>query len=186
MKKNVLVLGLFLCLALTQVATPLSMIVKRELTLRNGEQFRFHTAPIDPYDAFRGRYVAVGVEQDNAPVPAGLKLENGQKVYAHIEKDNQGFAVISKVTLEKPKNGTYLTTKVRYVYKGEMFLDMPFDRYYMEEKAAPAAEAIYQKHHGEEKQDSYVIVRIRSGFAVLEELYIGGQPVSEIIKRSKL
>ena len=32
------------------------MIIRRELTLRRGRVCRFLTAPVDPYDAFRGRY----------------------------------------------------------------------------------------------------------------------------------
>ena len=40
-----LALGLFLCLALVQLAVPASMLVRHELTLQYGRQYRFQTAP---------------------------------------------------------------------------------------------------------------------------------------------
>ena len=55
--KSKLIIGLFLGVSFIQIITPLSMIIKRESVLKNGGQFKFKTAPVDPYDAFRGRYV---------------------------------------------------------------------------------------------------------------------------------
>ena len=182
MRKNLLVLGLFSCLALAQIAAPISMIARREVVLRDGAQYRFRTAPVDPYDAFRGRYVALAMEENKAPVPSGVKLGYGQKVYAHIEQDDQGFAKISRVTMERPSGDAYLAVHVRRVRKDHVSLSMPFDRYYMEEKAAPAAEAAYRKHSTRESKNAYVTVRIKNGFAVLEELYVDGKPISEMIK----
>ena len=69
MKNNKYIIGLFLCLFAVQIAVPVYMIVNREKTLVLGKQFKFHTVPVDPYDAFRGRYVALAVQQDSAPVP---------------------------------------------------------------------------------------------------------------------
>jgi hypothetical protein len=53
--KRRLALGLFLCLALAQLAVPASDDrARRELTLQYGRQYRFQTAPVDPSDPFRG------------------------------------------------------------------------------------------------------------------------------------
>jgi uncharacterized membrane-anchored protein len=184
MKKE-LIIGLFSGLILLQVASPLAMIVKREAVLKNGAQFRFKTAPVDPYDAFRGRYVALGVDANKAPKPQGLVLHPGQKVYAQIYVDEKGFARVSQITTRKPQGSSYLTAKISYFSESEVFLNLPIDRYYMEEKAAPQAEQVYREHSRRDRQDAYVTVRIKNGFAVIEGLYVGGQRIEDIIKQKR-
>ncbi|MFZ2938025.1 MAG: GDYXXLXY domain-containing protein [Candidatus Omnitrophota bacterium] len=177
-----LIIGLFFGLILVQITLPLSMIVKRESVLKNGVPFRFKTAPVDPYDAFRGRYVALSVENNKVIKPQGVDLIYGQKVYAQIAVDENGFARISTITTKKPQTSTFLIAKAHPV-GDEVFLNLPIDRYYMEEKAAPQAEQIYRKHSVTYKQDAYVIVRIKDGLAVIEGLYIGGQKIEEVLKQ---
>ncbi len=181
MRKELFV-GLFSGLILLQIATPLSMIVKRELVLKNGMPFRFKTVPVDPYDAFRGRYVALRVEANKAIKPQGVNLKYGQKVYALISADEQGFAKIFQITTQKPQGATYITAKVSYFSGNEVVVDLPIDRYYMEEKAAPRAEKIYREYNRRDKQDAYVIVRIKDGFVVIESLYVGSQRIEEVLK----
>lgn len=181
MKKE-MIIALFSGLALMQIASPISMILKREAVLKNGEQFRFKTAPVDPYDAFRGRYVALSIEGSRVPAPKGEKLNFGQDVYALIAVDGQGFAKLSMITKNRPSSLPYIKAKVRFFYKDEAELSLPFDRYYMEEGAAPAAEKIYWGHSSRDKQDAYVLVRVKDGFAVIEALYVGGERIEEAIK----
>ena len=184
MKKTPYVLILFSCLALIQIATPVSMIARREMTLRNGRQFRFRTAPVDPYDAFRGRYVALRIENGLVPVADDVKLVRNQKVYAHIKEDEEGFAKIVSVGIERPDGDAYLQARVlsRYARGNKVRLHLPFDRYYMDEKVAPAAETAYRRHSRRGRRDTYVAVRIKSGFTVIEELYVGGKPILEFIQ----
>lgn len=179
-----LIVGLFSGLILLQIAIPLSMIVKREIVLKNGVPFRFKTVPVDPYDAFRGRYVALRVEATKAIKPQGVNLRYGQKIYALIAADEQGFAKISQITTQKPQGAAYLPAKVTYFSGEEVNIDLPIDRYYMEEKAAPQAEKIYREHNRLGKQDAHVLVRIKDGFAVIENLYIGGQRIEEVLKNT--
>lgn len=184
MKKGIII-GLFSCLVLIQIVTPLSMITKREATLRDGKQFKFKTTPVDPFDAFRGRYVALRIEADSVPKPKNTEIKSGRKVYAHIREDEQGFATFSKATTKRPQGVDYLTTTVRWISGKKVFLDMPFDRYYMEEEAAPAAERAYRKHSRQKSKDAYITVRIKSGFAVLEELYVNDKPILEFIQQDQ-
>lgn len=181
--KSRLIIGLFLCASFIQIVTPLSMIAKRESVLKNGEQLKFKTAPVDPYDAFRGRYVALHVKEDSVPVIKESTLNIGQTVYALIHIDDQGFAKFTTVTTKRPSGKSYIQTKVRGASEGRVYLDLPIDRYFMEEKAAPAAERIYQQHTQRGKQDAYVTVRIKDGFAVLESLYVGGQRIEDAVKQ---
>ena len=178
-----LVAGLFSGLILLQIGIPLSMIAKREVVLKSGTQFRFKTAPIDPYDAFRGRYVSLRIEANKVMRPQGLNLKHGQKIYAHITVDENGFAKFSRITTQKPEGIPYLRTTISYISGNDVFLNSPISRYYMEEKAAPEAEKIYQQHSRGNKQDAYVAVRIKNGLSVIEGLYVGGQRIEDAVRQ---
>ena len=179
MKKKWLLIGLFVALALIQIAVPVSTIVRREHALRYGRQFKFRTRPVDPYDAFRGRYIALGFEQDEVSVPPNSSLKRGQKVYALLATDKEGFTAADRITLTPPENVDYIKVKVQWLRRGKAGLDLPFGRYYMDEGAAPAAEHAYQTYMQQEARDAYVTVRVRGGLAVLEELYVAGKPIVE-------
>ncbi|MFC1576842.1 GDYXXLXY domain-containing protein [Candidatus Omnitrophota bacterium] len=182
MKKGAVV-GVFLCVSLLQIVTPLSMIAKRESVLKNGEQFKFKTVPVDPFDAFRGRYVALRIEEEKASIPEGSKLDHGQTVYALINVDGQGFANLGAVSTGKPRGKPYIQAKVKYISGGKAHLDLLIDRYYMEEGAAPKAEKIYLQHARRSKRNAYIIVRIKDGFAVVESLYVGDQRIEDAVRQ---
>lgn len=177
-------LGLFAVLAIVQIFVPVYMIWHRETTLRDGRQFRFRTAPVDPYDAFRGRFVALQMQQNAAPIPDDEKLTFNQKVFAHLEEDSAGFARIVKVTSDRPTGDAYVQCRVSTMTDSLVYLQFPFDRYYMDEEDAPAAEAAYFAHSRREVQDVFVTVRVKEGFAVVEELYITGMPIREFLKKN--
>lgn len=54
----------------------------------------------------------------------------------------------------------------------------------MEEKAAPAAERVYRQFAQRNKQNAYIVVRIKDGFAVIEGLYAGGQKIEDAVSLS--
>ena len=181
--KNRLMIRLFLCLALIQLVVPLSMIARREFVLRDGAQFKFKVAPVDPYDAFRGRYVALRIDENYVPAIKNEKIKRGQAVFVVINLDAQGFARLSEVTTGRPRRGSYIRANVSNVYNDKIYLDLPIDRYYMEEKSAPLAEKIYQRYSQRDKKDAYVVVRIKDGFVVIESLYVGGQKIEDMVKQ---
>jgi uncharacterized membrane-anchored protein len=184
--KNKLIIKLFLCLALIQVVVPLSMIVQREIVLKQGTQFKFKVAPVDPYDAFRGRYVALRIEESSVPKEKGMELSYGQTVYAFIEVDAQGFAKLTRVAIKRPLGKAYIQATVNTHYGDKIDLNLLINRYYMEEKAALLAEKVYQQHTRGVEKDAYVSVKIKDGFAVIDGLYVGGQRIEEAIKHENV
>ena len=186
--KNRVMIRLFLCLALIQLILPLSMIAKREIVLKNGVQFKFKVAPVDPYDAFRGRYVALSVDESYVPEQKETKLKYGQTVFALIAVDAQGFAQLTGVTLSRPRDKSYLQANVatNISYDNKVYLNLPINRYYLEENAAPRAENIYRQHVQPGKKDAYVLVRIKDGFVVIESLYVGGERIEAAVKAPAL
>lgn len=170
-------------LFMVQLAVPASMIAARELTLRKGELFRFRTAPVDPYDPFRGRYVALNLEASRAPKPDNVEFDHRQKVFVLLGVDENGFATIREIFTERPEQGAYLKARVAYVTKDQVQLQLPFDRYYADERLAPEIERAYRANSIQEKQKAFIAVRVRQGQGVLEELYIDDLPVREYLRR---
>jgi hypothetical protein len=169
-----------------QLAVPASMIVWRERTLREGEAFKFRTRPLNPYDAFRGGYVALQFEQNQAALPPGVTVERGQRLYVPLETDKDGFARFGTASLAPPASGPYLKLHAWHVTgTNSVSLEPPFNRFYMEKKLAPAAEQAYREHGRRGQQDAYVTLRVRDGFAVIENLYVGGKPITEFVREAK-
>lgn len=187
MKKKYWLLSCFVLLALVQIALCASLVAKWEDILRTGSRYRFRAEPVDPYDAFRGRYVSLAYQAGTVPVGLGSELKRGDEVYARLEKDREGFARISRIERKEPAGGDYVLAEVSWVNtrKREARLKLPFNRYYMEEKIAPAAERAYRKHSRADKVDAYVTVRVKNGYGVIEELYIAGKPIREYLREER-
>lgn len=167
---------LLLVVAAGQLAIPATMIRQRELTLRDGHAYKFRTQPVDPYDAFRGRYVALALEPNTVP---GTNFAAGTTIYVTLAEGPDGFAKFAGVSRERPAGQDYLKVKASWSNS----VRLPFDRFYMEEKAAPAAERAYREHSRQAgARDAYVIVRVRVGQGVIENLYVAGQPIAEFAR----
>ncbi len=189
MKKLSLILLLILVAA--QFAVPFSLIQRKEHILRDGKVFRFLTRPIDPADPFQGRYVRLGFKHDHIPWSETDSVDLGYKakIYALIETGDDGFARFTGWSQEKPAQGNYLETRYRgpyqrwnsetksSVYKG-MRIDIPFDRFYMDEAKAPHAEALARD--SSRTTNCWAEVRIMDGKAVIEDVFAEGQSLREL------
>lgn len=177
-----LLLGLFFALAVAQLGTPVSMILRQEKILKSGAEFKFRTQPVDPFDAFRGRYVALQLEEDHGVNLAGSNFKSGEKVFAQIVAGDDGFAKLGVVARSAPKDTAFIKARVSYVSGDKVHLNLPVDRYYMEESKAPKAEELYRKHSSGRVSDAYVVVKIIDGEPVVKALYVAGKPVEELLK----
>jgi uncharacterized membrane-anchored protein len=163
-------------LALIQLAVPGWMICRQEQILKHGRVFKFKTAPVDPYDAFRGRYVALRFAIES-PLAKSSPGHLNKRVWVRIEADGQGFAKI-KEECNTPLTGDDVVTATRPFG----MLHFPFDRYYMDETAAPKAETAYRTNSRREQQNAYATVRVLNGRAALEELYIDDKPIRDFLR----
>ena len=191
MKKDLIKKIIFFLVMLIYISVPIQMIYSYQSTLRNGKLYRFKPAPVDPYDAFRGKYITLnymisGMEYDTSKV----SLVEGDDVFLKLGKDTTGFAVITEVLSEAPEDGDYIKTTVNWNYidtTGHVNFQLPFNRYYLPEDMAQEAESIYMENipWGNSQSDSsvYVDVRVKNGTGVIEELYFTGIPVKEYIHK---
>lgn len=165
---------------LVQLAVPGSLIWKREHTLRLGSVWKFRTAPVDPVDAFRGRYVALHFDVETEELMPPPDPEYYYTVFVTFKLSAEGFAEIDQVSVEAPARDDFITAEL----SGSR-ITLPFDKYWVTERDAPAAEVAYQNLSRRGNQNAYVSVRIFRGDAAIEQLYLDNQPLGEFLRRPK-
>lgn len=181
MKLRINPLWLFLLVAAVQLLVPAGMIYQQESTLTQGAVYRFKTAPVDPYDPFRGRFVALNVEANQAPTATSEGLKRGDWAYVLLGTDGQGFATLQFAYRQPPATGDYLRLKVRAVSGDSAQLALPFSRYYAEESIAPEIERAYRSSSRRGQQNAFIQVRVMDGRGVIEELYVANLPIMEFL-----
>jgi uncharacterized membrane-anchored protein len=170
---------IFIFVALAQLAVPASMIWKRQRTFRDGHLWKFHTAPVDPVDAMRGRYLSLRFAAEEF---ARAEPLSGSNVYVTFKEDSDGFAVVDQITEERIEGQNSVPVQSYGYYEGKMRVRFPFDELWVSEADAPAAEQAYLSHSSRQLADAYVTVRVASDDAAIEQLFIAGQPLREYLR----
>lgn len=169
---------------LAQLAVPFLMIGSREDVLASGVAYKFRCGPVDPYDAFRGRYVALSFPDMQLENWTGMFFDGTETAYALLRVDEEGLAKIADVTLSPPASGDYLKVKAYGGGAGNstLWVTLPFDRYYMDEFQAPAAEVAYRGQSRTE-EGAHAVIRVREGEGVIAGLYFGEVSIEEYLRQ---
>ncbi|MDD5571298.1 MAG: GDYXXLXY domain-containing protein [Bacteroidales bacterium] len=189
MNKKKLILTAFILVALAQLYVPAKMIFDKEDILAKGKEYKFKTAPIDPNDPFRGKYIALRYEENTFKVQNEGEWMSNETIYVILATDKDGFAKIHSVSKVKPQgNRDFVKAKVRYFtnsYDKEINIEYPFNRFYMEEYKAPVAEKAYREALSDSAKVTYALIRIKDGDAVIKDVLIDGISINEIVKNKK-
>ncbi len=177
-------LVLFAIVAAAQLAVPASMIMGHEAVLAYGTPYQFKCRTIDPYDPFRGRYVTLSFDQEEVPVAPGSSVGEKGRAYASLTVDSEGWAHVTSLSDTPPSHGDYLLVDGFYFDGDKMRVTLPFDRYYMNEFDAPAAERAYFDHARVGESGVHAVVRVYKGKGIVEALYIGDMRVEDYIKQT--
>ena len=170
-------LMIFVLVALAQLAVPASLIWKREQTLRRGSVWKFRTAPVDPVDAFRGRYIALEFEVEGQEISPPRNAGYHQPIFVTLRQSAEGFAELDQVLPGPPAGDDFIEAR-----STGKTVSLPFDKYWVTERDAPAAEAAYRAQSRRDKQNAFVTVRVFRGDAALEQLYLDEVPLGEYLR----
>jgi len=176
---------LLLAGVVAQLTVPALMIRQYEDVLRNGDVFRFRTAPVDPYDAFRGRFVAVRIESNSVPAVDHVEFPRGTKTFIEIGEDDAGYAHFAGLAAARPKENAYLLGRVTHTWEGRTHLDVPVDRFYMAEADAPLAERAYWRNSLMTNHTASILLRVKDGKGVIEDVLIGDTPISQFVEENR-
>lgn len=177
----------FVALVIAQWLVPGQMIWSKEKILTQGIQYKFQSAPVDPNDPFRGRYVVLNFKESSYKVAGDKYLNYGTRIYVSFYTDNKGFAKIEAISETRPERPGYIETTVSYVSRENdtttIGIDYPFNTFYLEEYKAPEAERIYGESVIDSTQRTYALVSILNGDAVVKDIFINDTSIHEIIRK---
>ncbi len=187
MSSKKIILSAFILTVFVQLTVPVKMILDREDILNNGTEYKFRTAPIDPTDPFRGKYITLWYEEDLVEIQTHEKWIQGETVFVLLSTDDEGFAEIRSVAKKEPNssNSEYVKARVNYFFQDNsntIRIDYPFNRFYMEESKAYGAELAYRESQTDTTQTAYALVSIKEGDAVLKDVLINDIPIRELVK----
>ncbi len=176
MSKKYLYASLFALMLIAQIYVPASMIIKKEGTLAAGTPYKFKTAPIDPNDPFRGKYIILSFAANTVRVDDTKVWEMGETVYVSLGTDSLGYALIKSISRHAPDDGPdYIKAKAGFLSgtgNDILTINYPMDRFYMEESKAYGAELAYTASQTDTNQTAYALVRVKDGDAVIEDVFI--------------
>ena len=176
---------LFAVMCLAQWIVPGKMVYDSENTISEGTLYKFRTAPVDPSDPMRGKYVTLNFQENFFQFADSAEWQRGDQIFVTFTTDSAGFAVPEQIYHTKPEAESYLETVVEqiYYYKDDhkVWYKLPFDRFYMEESKAPQAEQLYWKAQRDSAQLVYALVSIGQGQAVLQDVIINDRPIIDLI-----
>jgi uncharacterized membrane-anchored protein len=179
-----IIFPLFVLMCLAQWFVPAQMIYDQEQVLRDGKTYHFKTAPIDPSDPFRGKYITLNFEEDRVEVVNPKEWENAEYVYVSII-DSAGFAKISTVSMYEPEGADYIKARITYVSDYEPYtlqIQYPFERFYLEESKASEAERLYWDNRTDSTQVIYAVVSIKDGTAALKDVMLNDRSIVAVVK----
>lgn len=195
MKSKSVYVAAFVLIVLAQWYVPAQMISEHEDVAANGKVLRFITAPVDPYDAFRGKYIILNFREDKGEITKETKsLNYGDDIYVTFT-DSSGYALVESVLVAEPMdNSVYVKAKVDYIDNNiflvnskvkrpmaSIHIDYPFERYYMNEIKAPKAETAYQESNREAKDNVYAQIAIKNGIGVVKDVIIDNKSIKDYV-----
>lgn len=185
MKNKKITLLIFILVVIAQLYVPLQMMFNQEDIMKTGTEFKFQTAPIDPYDPFRGKYITLFFKEREITVQNNIKWRSGETVFATLTTNKNGFAKISSISKIRPKNNeSYIKIKISLGYpNSKIIIDFPFNRYYMNEDIAQKAEKIYQEFSIKKKNETYALVAVKNGEAVLKDVRINDVSIKDLASK---
>ena len=175
----------FILVMVIYLAYPVWLISSYESILEGGEVYRFELIPVDPFDAFRGKYIDLRYEGTSANIIGDPgDFSKGSPIYVDIVQDTAGFSKFENAWSQRPDLENYVKTTAISHSEKKVHFKVPFNRYYLPEDYAPVAEEVYNNLTGNrnvEPMQAYVDVRIKNGKSVIEEIYFEGKPILDYL-----
>lgn len=174
---------IFILAIMAQWLVPSKMIWDKESVIETGKVFKFKTAPIDPIDPFRGRFIYLNFESDTMKIIDKTEWQINDDVYVTLSTDSSGFASVKSISPNVPDGTTnYVKAKIRYISNDKpklVTIRYPFEKFYMEESDAPKAEKIYRNASIHQRMNGYALVYIKNGDSALKDVIVKGKSLTQ-------
>lgn len=130
----------------------------------------------------RGTYIRLQYEL-NAVKVTDSTISDGAEFYLYLSKDAHGFAKATAASADKIENGQdYIKLVSTSTYEGEVYFQLPFTSFYMEESKAYEAEASVRKASRDTiPLNCYGLVYIKDGRAVLKDVMVNDMSIKDYV-----
>jgi hypothetical protein len=164
------------------------IIFQSESHLAAGRIHKFQLRISDPSDPFRGRYMVLNFAEENLKISGFVPAENG-KFHIQLGKDAHGFSIpINASNVLPADNNDWLevsSSNFNIADSGIIYFNYPWDRYFLNEDAADAAEAFLIKHLRDSTSKCWAEVSIHRGKSILKDVKVNGISINDAEKYKK-
>ena len=186
-------LVVFALAAVAQCVAPLAGVIGRERVARHGTSFRVRCDAPDPYDPFRGRFLAVRPEQTTVAAPAGMPVGEIVTAWGVLAVGDDGLARIERLELAPSAGANVIRVRAVRHAGDRAQVRWPFDRFYLNERLAPEADAVVARAVRERRGPVGSVAataalpvaefRLLDGRAVLVDVLLDGVSVRDLAKQ---
>ena len=176
----------FVIMVIAQWFFPGRMIYQKETIVRQGKEFLFKSAPVDPNEPLMGKYIDLSFDVTEFEVPRESAWNGGDQIYVKLTNDENGLAKIASITHDAPgPTEDFIKANISYIYEDsikKVIIDYPFNRFYMEESIATHAETAYRESARDTTSTTVAVISVRNGEAVIKNVLIDGVPIREVAR----
>ena len=164
---------------LIQLYFPVKLILDKESVYESAQELRLQTAPYDPYNPFKGRYVRLRFKERSV-IDNNFIYTSGDDIYLKFARNKNDYDTICQTSnIPFSQGEKYIKAQVSSTYGNKVSIQYPFEEYYMNEYKAPEAEINYRKASRTDSLEKYALVSIKDGDAVLKAVLIDEIPIDE-------
>ena len=184
--KKIALIG-FGVLCLIQLYVAGGMVRQNEEIIHTGQVIKLRTAPLDPNDPFRGKYIALDFPDNSIRVEDPTSWRFDEHGYVLFDVDTAGFHVPVQISKSVPINSNlYLEVSVSNIIdlpnEQMVYIEYPFDRFYLEEKKAPKAEEKYREALSDSSIQTYAKIYVQDGNGVIDNVYMGDRMIGDLVE----
>lgn len=170
--------------AMLQLLFLLGLLYDYEQTKKEGKLFRLELEAYDPYDMFRGNYVALQFKEDRVKVPQ-FQPRWEEKFYVKLMKDPKtGFDRPVKVSQQFPGGDDWVEVRNSggSVIDGTdttLLISFMQDRFFMNEDRVKKADEALRKAASDSTKRCWAEIRVRKGTAIITDVKIDGKSLKD-------
>ena len=127
-------------------------------------------------------------DRDIYTLPPKQDVDDDAPVYITFRNNRNGFAEIDKITQKVPEQSDYLEMTTwradREKEQVTIFINYPFNRFYMEESKAPEAERTYGAAAADSSSKVYALVALYEGKAAIKNVYVNDTTITDMLWRN--
>jgi len=188
---------IFAIVCLLQIAIPLAIVFSAEQLTRdadiNNRFIRLLCVPRDPIDFLRGRFIDLRFDIEQVSLenlPSGKSLEltgtknlNDKDVYVLLKREGDLNVIEDVVPGMPPNSALFLRAKASLWNDGILSLKYDFNRYYIQENFAIAADNLLRADWKDTLSLVLTVAADSTGNALQKKLELNGVLMEDYIKK---